>query len=245
MKRKLIGMLTPSSNTVVEPYTSLLLRDLFPRVTAHFGRFRVTEITLDAGANRQFDPEPILAAAELLADAKVDFIAWNGTSASWLGFEKDEALCREITQRTGIAASSAILGLNELLALGGVKRLGLVTPYIDGVQDRIVANYRAAGIETVAEKHLGISDNFSFSNVTEEEIADMCRSVAIARPDAIAIICTNIRGPLMAADLERELGIPIFDSVAFTLWKTLRATGVDMRPLAQYGRLFSMGAGPG
>jgi maleate isomerase len=242
MKRTLIGMLTPSSNTVVEPYTSLLLGDLFPHVTAHFARFRVKEITLDAGASRQFDPEPIVAAAELLADAKVDFIAWNGTSASWLGFDKDEALCREITKRTGIAASSAILGLNELLAIGGVRRLGLVTPYIDEVQERIVENYRAIGIETVAERHSGISDNFSFSDVSEDDIADMCRTVAAAGPDAIAIICTNMRGPLMAPVLERELGIPIFDSVAFTLWKTLRATGADMGPLAKYGRLFSMGA---
>lgn len=242
MKRTLVGMLTPSSNTVVEPYTSLLLGDLLPRVTAHFARFRVKEITLDAGATRQFGPEPVVAAAELLADAKVDIIAWNGTSASWLGFDKDEALCREITKRTGIAATSAILGLNELLALAGVRRLGLVTPYLDDVQARIIENYRAIGIETVAECHSGFSDNFSFSNVSEDEIAAMCRTVAAARPDAIAIICTNMRGPLLVPDLERELGIPIFDSVAFTLWKTLLDTGVDMRPLAKYGRLFTLGA---
>jgi hypothetical protein len=35
------------------------------------------------------DETEILRAAELLADAKVDTIAWNGTSASWLGREVD------------------------------------------------------------------------------------------------------------------------------------------------------------
>ncbi|MCY1667781.1 hypothetical protein [Rhizobium sp. SL86] len=37
-----IGMLTPSSSTVVEPYTSALLAPLFPRVTVpiHVWRYR-------------------------------------------------------------------------------------------------------------------------------------------------------------------------------------------------------------
>ena len=48
----------------------------------------------------------ILAAAGLLGDAKVDVIAWNGTSAAWLGFETDERLCEAITAATGIAATT-------------------------------------------------------------------------------------------------------------------------------------------
>ena len=38
-------MLTPSSNTTLEPVTANMLAGL-PDVTAHFGRFRVTEISL-------------------------------------------------------------------------------------------------------------------------------------------------------------------------------------------------------
>ena len=70
-KRILLGMLTPSSNTVLEPVTSAMLAGL-PDVTAHFGRFRVTEISLRDDALEQFDMEPLLAAARLLADAKVE-----------------------------------------------------------------------------------------------------------------------------------------------------------------------------
>ena len=43
--RKILGMLTPSSNTVLEPMTVEMLRGL-DDVSAHFGRFRVTEISL-------------------------------------------------------------------------------------------------------------------------------------------------------------------------------------------------------
>ena len=92
MTRARLGMLTPSSNTVLEPMTAAMLAAL-PDVTAHFSRFRVTEIALTPQALGQFDHDEILRAAELLAHAKVDVIGWNGTSASWLGFDRDERLC--------------------------------------------------------------------------------------------------------------------------------------------------------
>ncbi len=235
----LIGMLTPSSNTVLEPYTAAMAWPLFPKVSVHFSRFRVTKIALDAESNNQFALEPILQAADLLADARLDLIAWNGTSASWLGFDTDERLCATITERTGIASTSAILSLNRLLRDLKVRRLGLVTPYTSDVQQKIIANYMGIGIETVAERHSGRSDNFSFAEVTEAEIARMCREVANSKPDAIAIVCTNMRGPMIAAALENELGIPVLDSVAFTLWGCLMETRVDMQPLAAFGRMFA------
>lgn len=238
-KPTLIGMLTPSSNTVLEPYTAELARPLFPEVSVHVSRFRVTKIALDEASNSQFAREPILQAAELLADARPDVIAWNGTSASWLGFDSDETLCAAITERTGIRATSAILSLNRLLDMMRIRRLGLVTPYTSDVQRRIIANYAAIGVETVAERHSGRSDNFSFAQVSEADIAAMCRDVAAAKPQAIAIVCTNMRGPLIAPRLEGELGIPVLDSVAFTLWGCLAAAGVDMRPLREFGRMFA------
>ncbi|MDX6805954.1 maleate cis-trans isomerase family protein [Terrihabitans rhizophilus] len=241
--RGVIAMLTPSSNTVVEPFTSAMAWPLFPDVSVHFGRFQVTKIALDAHSNQQFALEPILQAADLLADARPDVIAWNGTSASWLGFETDRRLCAAITERTGIPATSAILGLNELLQETGVRRLGLVTPYTEDVQRKIIANYQAIGIETVAERHSGRSDNHSFAEVSEAEIETMCLEVGAAKPDAIAIVCTNMRGPLIAPALEQRLGIPVLDSVAFTLWACLRKLGIPMEPLAQYGRMFSIPGG--
>ncbi|MGR3803695.1 maleate cis-trans isomerase family protein [Marinibacterium profundimaris] len=234
----IIGMLTPSSNTVVEPYTAALAWPLFPQVSVHFGRLRVTRIALDEGSNDQFGIDPFLASADLLADAKVNVIAWNGTSASWLGFDSDDRLCAALAERTGARATSAIRSLNALIGAFGVKKLGLVTPYTPDVQQQIIENYAAIGVETVAERHSNRSDNFSFSEVSEDEIERMCREVAEAKPDAIAIVCTNMRGPLVAARLERELGIPVLDSVAFTLWGCLKEAGIDMTPLSEFGMMF-------
>ena len=103
-KRTLLGMLTPSSNTALEPITSAMLSGL-PETSAHFSRFEVTEIALSPKALAQFDTDNILRAAELLAHAKVDVIGWNGTASGWLGFETDVKLCEQITAATGIPAS--------------------------------------------------------------------------------------------------------------------------------------------
>lgn len=232
-----LGMLTPSSNTTLEPVTTAMLAGL-DEVSVHFSRFRVTEIALSQGALAQFDDGPILAAAELLAHAKVDAIAWNGTSAGWLGFDADERLCQRIEADTGTRSCTSMLALNEILAATGVRRLGLVTPYVAPVQNRLMANYAKLGMACVAEPGLGIQDNFAFAEVPDEALIAMARAVAAHRPDAIAVICTNLRFAPLVAALERELGLPIYDTIATAVWKSLKLAGVDPARVRRWGRLF-------
>jgi len=234
--RVLLGMLTPSSNTVLEPVTAAMLAGL-PEVSAHFGRFRVTEIALSQQALGQFDDGEILRAAELLSHAKLHCIGWNGTSSGWLGFDADERLCERITAATGIPACTSVLALNEILRATGVTRFGLVSPYRDDVQQRIVANYARSGFECVAERHLGLQDNFSFSEVSADQLRAMAREVARDKPQAITIFCTNLRGAPLVDELEQELGIPVYDSIATVVWKSLKLTGVDTRRVQGWGRL--------
>src|SRR5689334_24222501 len=162
--RKRLGMITPSSNSVLEPVTSAMLAGT-SGVTAHFSRFRVTEIALDAAALNQFDASVMLPAADLLADAKVDAIAWNGTSASWLGIQRDRDLCEVIAARSGVPATTSTLACIDAARALGARRIGLVSPYTDEVQRRIGAVWAKAGIAPHAERHLGLRDNFSFGVV--------------------------------------------------------------------------------
>jgi maleate isomerase len=230
-------MLTPSSNTVVEPVVADMVSGI-PNVSAHFSRFKVTEIALSASALNQFNDAEILRAASLLADAKVDVISWIGTSASWLGLERDEELVLRIREATGIKACTCVLGFRDMLRQFGIKRVGLVTPYTSDVQERIAAVWGAAGFNCDVERHLGIRDNFSFGEVSGREIEAMIRDVAKRGAEAVAVVCTNLRGAPLVADLEAELGIPIFDSVAVTVWKCLMETGVPAGSLQKWGRLF-------
>ena len=236
-QRVRLGMLTPSSNTVLEPVCAAMLRSV-PEVSLHFGRFRVTEISLRSESNDQFAFEPMLGAASLLVDAKVNTICWNGTSASWLGLDRDRDLCATIARSTGVQATSSVLAMFEIMRRAGLKRVGIVTPYIDRVQELIVENFAAEGISVIAERHVGLSENFAFANVTAGQIAEMIRGVAADGAEAALVLCTNVRGGPLAAELENETGIPILDSVATAVWGALRVAGVSPRRVRGWGRLF-------
>jgi maleate isomerase len=198
----------------------------------------VTEIALSDAALGQFDDSKILAAAELLADARVDVIGWSGTSSGWLGFDADRRLTERIRAHTGTPATTAVLALNELLALRGITRVALVTPYTADVQQRIIDNYRTIGIEVVAERHLDIRVNHDFALVEPARLLALMREVAVARPQAITTFCTNLRAAPLAQAVEAELDIPLLDTVSTTVWSQLRAAGIDTAAVRGWGRLF-------
>lgn len=231
-------MLTPSSNTVVEPYTSAMFAPLGEVASVHFARFRVTEISLSERSQAQFAMQPILEAARQLAEAKVGCIAWNGTSAAWLGLEHDRTLCRHIEEELGIAATSTMLAYENYYECQDVRRLGLVTPYLSEIQDKIIANCADRGIEVIADRRLEDRGNFSFAGYDTATIATMVRDVAQMHPDAIAIVCTNFRGAPIAKSLERETGIPVIDSVAITAAASIRAVGLDPSRVVGWGSVF-------
>src|SRR3954471_12501245 len=129
-----IGMIVPSSNTCLEPQTYRILGDR-QDVTIHSTRIPVTRIALDDSSDKQFDSSVMREAAELLATANVDVIAWNGTSGSWLGASHDRALVREITDTTGIPATTSTLAYLEAFASFGTERIGLFTPYTADVNE--------------------------------------------------------------------------------------------------------------
>src|SRR4051812_13889349 len=92
-----VGMITPSSNTCLEPVTYQLLAKA-PGFSAHFSRLEVTTIALDEASDAQFSLDALSAASELLADAHVDSVIWNGTSGSWLGLAHDRAIVERLTK---------------------------------------------------------------------------------------------------------------------------------------------------
>lgn len=228
-----LGMLTPSSNTVLEPATAALLAAT-PHITAHFQRLRVLSITLEGGSTGQFDAGPMVAAAEMLADAKVHALCWNGTSGAWLGLEADRAVCAAVTRATGIPCTTATLALHDALRALGARRVGLVTPYLGSVQAAILANLRAEGFATAGERHLEDPGNYSFADHPPALVTRLVREVAAEGCDAIAIHCTNFRGLAAAAELP---GVAVLDSVAVALWGALRAAGGDVTSVPALGVL--------
>jgi maleate isomerase len=237
-----VGMLVPSSNTVLEPYTSAMFQALGEGASVHYARFRVVEISLSPASRGQFDIAPILEAAERLAETEPDLIVWNGTSASWLGLETDHSLCAAITDRTGVDATSTSLAFDALFRGLRLERIGVVTPYLPEIQTRILDNFSRRGITVVAEAHLSDKGNHSFASYGPEVVAGLVRDVARAGPEAIAIICTNFRGAGVAAALEAELSVPVFDSVSVTAAYAMQRTGLGPSAVHGWGSVFQRAA---
>jgi maleate isomerase len=220
-----LGVITPSSNTVLEPATVKLL-PADGSVTAHFARFRVTLISSDPASQSQFELDAVRAAAGQLADAKVDLILWSGTAASWLGFSWDDELVAAIESDTGIRATTAVRAINDELRAKDVRTIGLVTPYVDSLERDIVSNYAQIGVRTIAAQRLDLTENTAYAEVSESTISKMVRDAATSTagpPDAIVIMCTNLAGAAVAPALSEEIGLPVLDSVRVA---TLR--GLDL-----------------
>jgi maleate isomerase len=234
--RKRLGVLTPSSNTVLEPVIVGLTAGL-PNLSLHFTRFRVTEISLSEAGLKQFAMDTFVEAARLLSDARVDAISWSGTSAAWLGLDYDRALCAAILKDTGTPATTATLSMVDALHARGIRRVGLVTPYTESVQQRIMDTFANESIEIVAERRLNFTNNFSFAEATGGQILDMARQVGASRPDAILILCTNLRGAPLVEQIEREMGSPVLDSVVLGLLGGLRSMSVDFSHVTHAGQV--------
>ena len=232
-----IGMIVPSSNTCLEPMSYRILGDR-EDVTIHSARIPVTRIALDSGSDKQFDAAGMRAAAELLATADVDVIAWNGTSGSWLGVEHDRAIVEEITAATGIPATTSTLAYFDAFERFGTRNIGLVTPYTADVNEQVAARYEAEGIGISGHRALGLSDNESFARVRPEALVGPSEELAADAPDALVYLCTNLYGAPVTADVERTTGVAVLDSVAVTLWRCLDLAGAPLLD-PKWGRLLS------
>jgi maleate isomerase len=221
-----IGMLTPSANTALEPLTSAIIGEL-PNVSVHYSRLHVMGSSLDPESDAQFTTEAFLRAASLLADARVDVIAWNGTSGSWMGLGWERALCEAIEVETGIRATGSTLAFFDAFAKFGIKRYSLAVPYVQDHTEKIIETYAREGLDCVASEYLGFKTAAEIDAVPESTFREQLASVAVPGSEGIAVVCTSVRAAPLVDEMEKILGIPVFDSIAVTAWKALEMAGVE------------------
>lgn len=232
-----LGFITPSSNTALEPAVSALVRG---QATAHFARVRVTRIGLDDSSDDQFDGSTMQDAAELLADGRPDALAWAGTSGSWLGVDRDRALCRRLTAATGVPATTSTLAVLAACQAYGARRLGIVSPYTAEVSARIAKELDHNGFDVTSQQYRGLSDNFEFAEMGTPALTEMVRHAADGA-DAVVVLCTNVDGVAVAARAGAQIGLPVFDSIAATVWHAMAVADHHLR-LPGAGELLTHGA---
>jgi maleate isomerase len=235
-----IGMITPSSNVMVEPITGAVTAPFDTELSVHYARIPVTRIALDRPSQQQFDLDAMLSAARLLADARVHAICWNGISAAWKGSASDRWICEAIQRETGVPATSATLAQLEAFRLYDVRRYALAVPYQDAVRRAIIRVYGEEGFECVSSAHLGISVNFEFAEIPTDTLRDLVRRADSPDAEAVVVTCTNLATGRLVDELEAELGKPVFDSLLLGVWHPLRLLGWD-RAMRGWGRVLGDG----
>lgn len=235
---KKAGFITPSSNTALEPLTMAMTEQISSRISTHFSRVPVKTITLGSRDIDQFQTRKMVDAASLLADAGLDAILWNGTSGSWTGkgLEADVELCAEIQRITGVPASTSSLAQVDVLKHYGVKKFGLAVPYVEEPTRKIIETYGKHGFTTVKSARLEETENQVIANIPFERIRQLLRDADSPDAECIVVACTNLPAAVVVGEMEAELGKPVFDSIAVTLWKTLKMAGIDL-PLHGWGKL--------
>jgi maleate cis-trans isomerase len=227
-----VGVILPSGNTSVEPE----LTAMAPRgVRFFFTRAALTGSTeqelLDMAAGAP-------AAARLLAHARVDRIIFHCTGVTTYAPEIGERIRSEIESLTGIptfvTADAVIAALQALQA----RRIALLTPYVEHVQEREKAFLKGRNIDIVLDRALGLSTNREMDALEPAFLAQFVNDNATAAAEAYFLSCTALRSAGVIARLEAELGRPVITSNQAAVWYALASVGVQGEPAA-FGRLFS------
>ncbi|MDN3566974.1 hypothetical protein QWZ14_21555 [Paeniroseomonas aquatica] len=237
--RARLGLLVPSGNRVAEPELQAMLP---PGVTA-----LVTRLELRGSS----EPEllhmigALEPAARLLADAGPGLIAFHCTAVSTFAPAMAADICARIEAAAGIPACATTDGILAALARLGIRRLLLVTPYIDAVHEREIGYLASHGIAVVGGDRMGVDSNAEMAGIPPAAIAARVRAAAAASPagslgaEACFISCTAIRSAGLIAPLEAELGMPVLTSNQAMAWHATRRLGLaDTVP--GFGRLMAL-----
>jgi maleate isomerase len=208
-----VGLMIPSSNTMMEVDFA---RDLPAGTALHTARMFLEDTTA-ASEIRMLD-EFALPAARDLGTARPDVVVFGCTSAGALrGNDYDAELCARISELTGAPTVSTIGAVRAAIADSGATSVGVITPYVDELNERIKASIEADGTRVAAIAGLGITENFAIAEVGRDDIvAFAVRALGqLAAQASIGLAfasCTNFGAMAARHDIATRLGLPVVTS---------------------------------
>lgn len=231
MKR--LGVIIPSSNTTVEPEFCTTLHG--SRISLHFARIHLNNVTVKDLQNMAKETE---VAANLLADAEVDLIAFACTSGSLInGLGYDKAIAQKITKTAKCPAVTTSSAVVEALNTLQTQKIALATPYIEEVVKKEVEFLNKTGFEVVGSQSLGIKENLKIGKLSVENARSLAGKANSSLAQAVFISCTNFRTFEAITVLETQLNKPVVSSNTATLWASIKMLNEPLP--TNLGKLFS------
>lgn len=239
--RGCFGVVTPSTNTVVQPeYDAMRPRG----VTNHVARMHIPNDPMASDADfdeliRRIDAALEGALERVLTAAPDRIVLGISAESIWNGGLAAARAIRERVDRLtgGLPFTQAADALPAALAALGISGpVGLVTPYFPVAHGHLAAYLAEIGCELVAARHL---QRTSPVEIARTPLAALREAIGeVNRPEVRAIIQFGANLPMMrlAAQAEEWLGKPVIAINAATYWHALRSHGIADR-IAGCGRL--------
>jgi len=235
--RARIGLIVLATDYTIEHEWRRIMSGL-PGVALYHSRI-LNDAQITPETLRAMEPRIAASTDIMLPGADFDVIAYGCTSASMaIGEEKVFARIREA--RPNVECTTPITAAFAAFHALGAKRIGVLTPYRADV-NRIVASYiTARGFTVPVFGSFNEEDDNIVARITPKSIRDGVLAIRKrAEIDAVFVSCTSVRLADAAADIEREIGLPVTSSNHAMAWHALRLAKYDEQ-LPEWGKLFTL-----
>ena len=204
-----IGLIVPSSNTVMEPDFHRHLRQ---ECTVSTTRIFLEDVNREAEGRMLEDDLP--KAIELIGSTAPEMVVFGCTSAGALGTLAHDDGIAALIQKGCNAQALTVLGavLTQLRRIAP-RKVAIFTPYIEDLTKSIASSLAEGGFSVTKAAGMGIRANLEIGRVTPAQIVGFVESqIKGCAPDCIFLSCTNWRAIEAIEPLQRRLGIPIVSS---------------------------------
>ncbi len=234
-----IGLISPSTNTTLEPE----FWGMAPEgVSIHTARVhQAGRQGLQSSYQRMADG--IATASTLLATAEIDVITFGCTSCTLFvpATEIRNTMARHAGCPTVLVADAVIAALQALQ----IEKVAVIGPRTELVTHKEVQFIRDSGFDVVSSSCLGLGateeERRYIGRVPPETLIRLAQRADCDAAQAVFVSCTQLPTATMIDRLEQELGKPVITSNQATLWACLRAIKFDT-PVSGYGVLLGSAA---
>ena len=178
------------------------------------------------------------SAKTLLPGISFNVIGYGCTSASVIIGEKEISEAIQLAH-PNVAVTTPITACLAALKTLNATRIGLLTPYVEAVNQPIRKYFKTHDIEIVKSATFSEIDDNRAGMITPNSIKRAVLEVfSDLDLDLIFISCTSLRAAELIPELEALLGVHVTSSNHALTWHMLRISGV-LDSLPSKGNLFS------
>lgn len=207
--------------------------DLFVTRIRHDGQ-------CDVASLRAMGDELAASCELLLPGTPLNAVAYGCTSGTVaIGYDRVAAVIR--SKRPGVAVTTPISAAEAAFRALGVRRIAVLTPYVDEVNELIADYLEGNGFPVSTLASFGLETDIQMSTVPPEAIERAVLDLEPGAAEAVFICCTALRSVETVATLEQRLGLPVVTSNQAMLWEMLRAGGYG-KSIPGFGRLLEYSA---